>query len=178
MQFSDWQSVLRIRIQNSKSLQIKAQELAGGKEVWRLKEGLGSLLWEDFKLALGDSVAPERLETMRSELLQCCDRPDDLVGIFPVGSQLSEAQVFDVRFRPSLGAFRAHTLFKQHLSPALKQAGGQVQAWIPLSAAESAKKRKRQASSPPETRPKSAAAPRRDSRPHRDTRPHRDSRRK
>ena len=103
--------MLRIRIQNSKSLQIKAQELAGGKEVWRLKEGLGSLLWEDVKLALGDSVAPERLETMRSELLQCCDRPDDLVGIFPVGSQLSKAQVFDVRCRPSLGAFRAHAPF-------------------------------------------------------------------
>ena len=125
--------------------------MASGKELWHLKENLGSLLWEDIRLALGDSVTADGINTMQAELFQTCNQPGEIVGVFPVGAPLAETQLFDIRFRPCLNAFRARTLFKQHISPALKAAGGQVQAWIPLSQAESQKKRKRQGSNPPET---------------------------
>ena len=153
-------------------MQAKAAELAPGKELWHVKENLGSLLWDDIRPALGDSVMSERLNTMQAELFPTCNQPGDIVGVFPVGGSLAEAQLFDICFRPCLSAFRAHTLFKQHISPASKLPGGQIQAWIPLSLADSKKKRNRQGSAPQQTRPKSAAKPEREqSRPrHRDTR--------
>ena len=115
LQFSDWQAILKIRVQQCKGLQTKAVELASGKELWRLKENLGSLIWDDTRLALGDSATSERLNTMQAELFQTCNQPGEIVGAFPVGACLAEAQVFDIRFRPCLHDFRVHTLLKNSI---------------------------------------------------------------
>ena len=97
----------------------------------RMKQDLGALIWDDVKAALGQSVPPERLAT-QAELLQAFNVSQDIVGVFPVGAPLAEANSFDIRFSPSLTAFRVNSLIKQHICPALKEAGGQLQCWIPL----------------------------------------------
>ena len=59
-------------------------------------------------------------------------------------------------------------LVKTHLGPALKATGSHVQFWVPLSSAESQKRRKRNASNPPdatEATATSRSAPRRDTSP-------------
>ena len=174
LQFSEWQSVLRVRAQGLTSLQTRAADM--DKDLWKMKNQLGSLCWPDVERALGDSQPPERLATLKAEFVQVFDAEHDLIGVFPVGAQLHQAAVFDIRYRPSLNGFRANTLVKTHLGPALKATGSHVQFWVPLSSAENQKRRKRKASNPPdapEATAKSRSAPRREVAPRSNAAPRR-----
>ena len=170
-QLSDWNATCRIRVEGFPTLTERVKEvLRGGRELWNLKVDLARVLWTDVSPVLKKVVSEQQLETMGAEFAQAFGSEGDLQGVFGVGSNIDNAKTFDVRFKPSLSALRAHALIKRHVGPALKGASEGVSMWIPLSSGGSRRKRKRQAST---AVPKSAAtAPREDrrSRPRRDGR--------
>ena len=148
---SDWTAVCRIRADGLNALSAKAKELMkGSRELWRLKQELGKVVWIDLEPALKEAIDdPARLETIAAEFMQSFSQESDIQGIFGVGASVEEARALDSKFRPSLAALRAHALVKHHVGPALKKANSPVQFWIPLSSGESKRKRRRQEKSDP-----------------------------
>ena len=171
-QLSDWNTTCRIRVEGFPTLSERVKEvLRGGRELWNFKAHLARILWTDVSPVLKKVVTEQQLEIMGAEFAQAFGSKGDLQGVFGVGSNIDNAKIYDVRFKPSLSALRAHALVRKHVGPALKSANEGVSMWMPLSSGEARRKRKRQASST--TAPKSAAnAPKDDrrSRPRRDGR--------
>ena len=67
------------------------------------------------------SVQAEILERRRHP--QAFGTEGDLQEVFGVGSNIDNAKIYDVRFKPSLSALRAHALVrKKHVGPAFKSA--------------------------------------------------------
>ena len=60
-QFSDWQSLLRVKVQGLTSLQTKAADM--DRDLWKMKPQLVSLCWPDNEGALGFTVPPDYHET-------------------------------------------------------------------------------------------------------------------
>ena len=76
-------------------------------------------------------VTEQQLETMGAEFAQAFGSEGDLQGVFGVGSNIDNAKIYDVRFKPSLSALRAHALVRKHVGPALKSANEGVSMWMP-----------------------------------------------
>ena len=148
---SDWTAVCRIRADGLQALSEKAKDLMkGARELWRLKQELGKVVWVDLEPALKQAIDdPTRLETIAAEFFQAFSQESHIQGIFGVGASVEEARTLDLKFRPSLAALRAHALIKHHVGPALKKTNSPVQLWVPLSSGESKRKRKRQEKTDP-----------------------------
>ena len=169
---SEWSAVTRVRFEGLVTLKQKAIDLHGGsKEFWRLKMGLAEALWADLGPALQGSDAT-RVDTMKNELFQCLVSEADIQGVFPVGGDFASCSALDVKCKPSLAALRLHTLARNHLSPLLRQLGGAVRCWVPASAADMKRKRKRAALTPDASSKSKAQPPK----SHRQERGHRGSR--
>ena len=112
-QLSDWNATCRIRAEGFPTLTERDKEvLRGGRELWNLKVDLARVLWTDVSLVLKKVVSEQEAETMGAEFAQAFGSEGDLQGVFGVGCNIDNAKTFDVRFKPSLSALRAHALIK------------------------------------------------------------------
>eukprot|EP00439_Symbiodinium_sp_Y106_P044735 s3602_g5.t1 len=120
------------------------------RELWRLKEAVPEMIWTLISPVLAQSTPdPQDLAKLKGEF-DGCMRPENLQGIFPVGSPWSSAETVDLKFKPGLPALRFNHLLSTIIGPALKgsrtveeaNAQNSIQLWVPLPSAV-LKKRKR-----------------------------------
>ena len=148
---AEWDATLRVRVKGCQPLLEEAREIEGGsKEFWRLKEKVGDILLralteELTKCPQASNAVPD---TWRTELTQVF-RAEFLVGVFSVGGKFSSSELVDIRFRPGLQGLRANFLVKDCLTRILKEIPqASFGMWVPLSAPETKRRRKRAASNP------------------------------
>lgn len=150
---SEWEAVCRVRCKGVPAIQAEALRLMDtSKELWRLKEAVPEMIWTLISPVLAQSTPdPQDLAKLKGEF-DGCMRPENLQGIFPVGSPWSSAETVDLKFKPGLPALRFNHLLSTIIGPALKgsrtveeaNAQNSIQLWVPLPSAV-LKKRKRRA---------------------------------
>ena len=82
-QLSDWNATCRIRVEGFPTLTERVKEL-----------------WTDVAPVLKKVVTEQQLETMGAEFAQAFGSEGDLQGVFGVGSNIDNAKIYDVRFKP------------------------------------------------------------------------------
>ena len=76
------------------------------------------------------------------------------MGVFPVGGAWGGTTVVDVRTRPGLQALRLNFLVRTVIAPALKKLPQpEFGMWVPVSAAEMKKRKRRQSDTGQEVPP-------------------------
>ena len=143
---SDWSATTRTRWEGMKASDERMQALVKTKTgLWQVKDELFNLVIIDLDPLLSHVPDPNQQMQLRAELREVLSAREDIVGVFPVGGEWGRRTGLDLRYKPSLASFRLCQAVRNVLGPLLRRLdGATVKVWVPLSAGEMAKKRKRE----------------------------------